>query len=95
MQAGDDKVVFDNGQVLHREQCWYMFGDWIHSIVDFGQSLHRMSLDLSSLACMSALAMITRKSNACGITGKILLCVVWEYSCKKPNFSLIYDTGSN
>jgi len=54
--------VFDNGVVLHREQCTQLFGDWINSIVDFGLSLHRLTVDISSLACMEALTMVTRKS---------------------------------
>ncbi|XP_067685643.1 probable nuclear hormone receptor HR38 isoform X1 [Haliotis asinina] len=59
MQPGEDKIVFDNGLVLHRLQCLRMFGDWINSIVDFGLSLTRMTLDISSLACMAALSMVT------------------------------------
>ncbi|WAR10079.1 HR38-like protein [Mya arenaria] len=59
IQTGDEKITFDNGLVLHRQQCWEMFGDWISSIMDFGVSLHRMTIDISSLACMAALAMIT------------------------------------
>lgn len=61
MQPGEDKIVFDNGLVLHRLQCLRMFGDWINSIVDFGLSLTRMTLDISSLACMAALSMVTCK----------------------------------
>ncbi|XP_045177718.2 probable nuclear hormone receptor HR38 isoform X2 [Mercenaria mercenaria] len=59
LQANDDKIVFDNGLVLHRRQCYQMFGDWINSIVDFGLSMHRMTIDISSLACMAALSMVT------------------------------------
>ncbi|KAK6166599.1 hypothetical protein SNE40_023252 [Patella caerulea] len=59
VQTNDDNIVFDNGLVLHRLQCLGIFGDWVNSIVEFGLSLHRMALDLSSHACMSALAMVT------------------------------------
>lgn len=62
-QSDIDKITFCTGLVLHRLQCLRSFGDWINSIIEFGLSLHRMELDLSSLACMAALTMITRKSN--------------------------------
>ena len=61
VQPNDDRIIFCTGEVLHKLQCVPGFGDWISSIVEFGLSLHRMTLDISSLACMSALAMITRK----------------------------------
>ncbi|XP_052831265.1 probable nuclear hormone receptor HR38 [Octopus bimaculoides] len=59
IQPDSDKIIFCNGLVLHRLQCLHMFGDWINSIIEFGMSLHRMTLDISSLACMAALSMIT------------------------------------
>ncbi|KAI8761413.1 nuclear receptor subfamily 4 group A member 2-like isoform X2 [Biomphalaria glabrata] len=59
VQVNDEKIIFENGQVYHRLQCMKTFGEWINSIVEFGLSLHRMGLDISSLACMSALAMVT------------------------------------
>lgn len=59
VQPDSDKIIFCNGLVLHRLQCLHMFGDWINSIIEFGMSLHRMTLDISSLACMAALSMIT------------------------------------
>lgn len=54
-----EKLVFCNGSVLHRLQCVRSFGDWIDSILDFSQSLHRMKLDLPMFACLSALVIIT------------------------------------
>ncbi|MGH0147306.1 UNVERIFIED_CONTAM: hypothetical protein FKN15_014604 [Acipenser sinensis] len=54
-----DKLVFCNGTVLHRLQCLRGFGEWIDSIIDFSQSLHRMSMDVSSFACLAALVIIT------------------------------------
>jgi nuclear receptor subfamily 4 group A protein 2 len=60
-QTGDDRIIFCNGQVFHRLQCLRSFGEWVNSIVDFGLSLHRMTLDLSSLACMAALSMVTQR----------------------------------
>ncbi|XP_029906738.1 probable nuclear hormone receptor HR38 [Myripristis murdjan] len=54
-----NKLIFCNGVVLHRMQCVRSFGDWIHSIMDFSQSLHRMNLDVSSFACLAALVIIT------------------------------------
>ena len=60
-QADDDRLIFCNGDVLHRLQCLPSFGEWVNSIIEFGMSLHRMPLDLSSLSCMAALAMITHR----------------------------------
>ncbi|XP_034388931.1 probable nuclear hormone receptor HR38 [Cyclopterus lumpus] len=54
-----DKLIFCNGLVLHRLQCVRSFGDWIDSIMDFSQSLHRMNLDVSLFACLAALVIIT------------------------------------
>ena len=36
-----------------------MFGEWIDSIIEFGLSLQKMTIDISSVACMAALSMIT------------------------------------
>ncbi|KAL2090991.1 hypothetical protein ACEWY4_013254 [Coilia grayii] len=54
-----DKLIFCNGVVLHRLQCVRGFGDWIDSIMEFSQSLHRMNLDVSSFSCLAALVIIT------------------------------------
>ncbi|XP_056887398.1 nuclear receptor subfamily 4 group A member 1-like isoform X2 [Takifugu flavidus] len=54
-----NKLIFCNGVVLHRLQCIHSFGDWIDSIMDFSQSLHRMNLDISLFACLAALVIIT------------------------------------
>ncbi|XP_041712411.1 probable nuclear hormone receptor HR38 isoform X1 [Coregonus clupeaformis] len=54
-----DKLIFCNGMVLHRMQCVRGFGDWIDSIMDFSQSLHRMNLDVSSFSCLTTLVIIT------------------------------------
>ncbi|KAK6308285.1 hypothetical protein J4Q44_G00215560 [Coregonus suidteri] len=53
------KLIFCNGVVLHRMQCVRGFGDWIDSIMDFSQSLHRMNLDVSSFSCLTTLVIIT------------------------------------
>ncbi|XP_026788781.2 probable nuclear hormone receptor HR38 isoform X1 [Pangasianodon hypophthalmus] len=55
----EHKLIFCNGVVLHRSQCVRGFGDWIDSIMDFSQSLHRMSLDITSFSCLAALVIIT------------------------------------
>ncbi|MEQ2201006.1 Nuclear receptor subfamily 4 group A member 1, partial [Xenoophorus captivus] len=52
-------LIFCNGLVLHRQQCTNSFGSWIDSIMDFSQSLHRMNLDVSLFACLSAFVIIT------------------------------------
>ncbi|XP_022064291.1 probable nuclear hormone receptor HR38 [Acanthochromis polyacanthus] len=54
-----NKLIFCNGVVLHRMQCARSFGDWIDSIMDFSQNLHRMNLDISLFACLAALVIIT------------------------------------
>ncbi|XP_018616202.1 nuclear receptor subfamily 4immunitygroup A member 1 isoform X1 [Scleropages formosus] len=54
-----DKLIFCNGVVLHRMQCVRGFGDWIDSIIEFSQSLHRMNLDIPSFSCLAALVIIT------------------------------------
>ncbi|XP_041858839.1 nuclear receptor subfamily 4 group A member 1 [Melanotaenia boesemani] len=53
-----EKLVFCNGAVLHKTQCVRGFGDWIDSILEFSQSLHRMKLDVSSFSCLTALVII-------------------------------------
>lgn len=53
------KMVFCNGMVLHKTQCMQSFGNWIESIVEFSQNLHRMKLDISSFSCLTALVLIT------------------------------------
>ncbi|KAM9443806.1 putative nuclear hormone receptor HR38 isoform 2-T2 [Clarias gariepinus] len=55
----DHRLIFCNGVVLHRSQCVRGFGDWIDSIMDFSQSLHRMRLDETSFSCLAALVIIT------------------------------------
>ncbi|XP_028654475.1 nuclear receptor subfamily 4 group A member 1 [Erpetoichthys calabaricus] len=54
-----NKLIFCNGMVLHRVQCVRGFGEWIDSIMDFSQSLHRMSIDMSAFSCLAALVLIT------------------------------------
>ena len=74
MQGNTDNVIFEDGAVLNRKQCEEMFGDCINSIADFSTSLYRMSLDISALACMEALTLVTRKClhTAMEVTPKIL-----------------------
>ncbi|XP_031597889.1 nuclear receptor subfamily 4 group A member 1 [Oreochromis aureus] len=54
-----EKLIFCNGVVLHKTQCVRGFGDWIDSILEFSQNLHRMKLDVSSFSCLTALVIIT------------------------------------
>ncbi|KAK2851801.1 hypothetical protein Q5P01_008077 [Channa striata] len=54
-----EKLIFCNGAVLHKTQCVRGFGDWINSILELSQSLHRMKLDVSSFSCLTALVIIT------------------------------------
>ncbi|XP_062871766.1 nuclear receptor subfamily 4 group A member 1 isoform X2 [Trichomycterus rosablanca] len=54
-----NKLIFCNGVVLHRLQCVRAFGEWIDSIIEFSQNLHRMNLDVASFSCLAALVIIT------------------------------------
>uniref|UniRef100_W5KV51 Nuclear receptor subfamily 4, group A, member 1 n=1 Tax=Astyanax mexicanus TaxID=7994 RepID=W5KV51_ASTMX len=54
-----DELIFCNGVVLHRMQCVRGFGDWIDSIMEFSQNLHRMNLDVASFSCLATLVIIT------------------------------------
>ena len=58
-----DKLIFCNGLVLHRMQCVRSFGDWLDSIMDFSQSLHRMRLDIPSFSCLATLVLITGENS--------------------------------
>ncbi|XP_063241766.1 probable nuclear hormone receptor HR38 isoform X2 [Bacillus rossius redtenbacheri] len=57
----DTKLTFCNGVVLHKQQCQRSFGDWLHAIFDFCQSLHAMDIDISAFACLCALTLITER----------------------------------
>jgi len=60
LESGDERVVLSNGLVLHHQQCLSTFGPaWLEAIADFGASLRRHAIDISTLACMAALALIT------------------------------------
>ena len=57
----ENKIIFETGKVYHKMQLVPLFGDWIASIIDFGLHLHGSGIDLSSMACMTALTMVTRE----------------------------------
>ncbi|XP_067385919.1 nuclear receptor subfamily 4immunitygroup A member 1 isoform X1 [Emydura macquarii macquarii] len=57
----EGKLIFCSGVVLHRTQCVRGFGEWIDSILEFSQSLHRMSIDVPSFSCLAALVIITER----------------------------------
>ncbi|GLG95097.1 Probable nuclear hormone receptor HR38 [Gryllus bimaculatus] len=57
----DTKLTFCNGVVLDRQQCQRSFGDWLHAIMDFCQSLHAMDIDISAFACLCALTLVTER----------------------------------
>lgn len=54
-----DKLIFCNGVVLHRMQCVRGFGEWIDSIREFSQNLHRLNLDVASFCCLATLVIIS------------------------------------
>ncbi|XP_050528247.1 probable nuclear hormone receptor HR38 isoform X2 [Daktulosphaira vitifoliae] len=57
----DTKLVFCNGVVLDKQQCYRSFGDWLQAILDFSQSLHSLEIDISSFSCICALTLITER----------------------------------
>ncbi|KAL1124808.1 hypothetical protein AAG570_001429, partial [Ranatra chinensis] len=57
----DTKLTFCNGVVMGRAQCHRSFGDWLHAILDFCQSLHAMDIDISAFACLCALTLVTER----------------------------------
>lgn len=60
-RAHDTKMTFCNGVVLDKQQCQRSFGDWLHAILDFSDSLHAMEIDISAFACLCALTLVTGK----------------------------------
>ncbi|CAH2104557.1 unnamed protein product [Euphydryas editha] len=57
----DTKLTFCNGLVLDKRQCQRSFGDWLHAVLDFSNTLHSMDIDLSTFACLCALTLITER----------------------------------
>ncbi|XP_062524240.1 probable nuclear hormone receptor HR38 isoform X2 [Bombyx mori] len=55
----DTKLTFCNGLVLDKRQCQRSFGDWLHAVLDFSNTLHSMDIDISTFACLCALTLIT------------------------------------
>ncbi|XP_030061008.1 nuclear receptor subfamily 4 group A member 3 isoform X1 [Microcaecilia unicolor] len=77
----EDKFVFCSGLVLHRLQCLRGFGEWLESIRDFSLILQSLNLDISSLACLSALSLVTERhglkepKKVEELRGKIINCL--------------------
>lgn len=61
IRSDDTKLTFCNGVVLDKQQCQRSFGDWLHAILDFCNSLHQMEIDISAFACLCALTLVTGK----------------------------------
>ncbi|OWR41045.1 probable nuclear hormone receptor HR38 isoform X2 [Danaus plexippus] len=57
----DTKLTFCNGLVLDKRQCQRSFGDWLHAVLDFSNTLHSMDIDISTFACLCALTLITER----------------------------------
>ncbi|XP_026329900.1 probable nuclear hormone receptor HR38 isoform X2 [Hyposmocoma kahamanoa] len=57
----DSKLTFCNGLVLDKRQCQRSFGDWLHAVLDFSNTLHSMDIDISTFACLCALTIITER----------------------------------
>ncbi|XP_073534513.1 nuclear receptor subfamily 4 group A member 3 [Phyllobates terribilis] len=55
------EFVFCNGLVLHRLQCLRGFGEWLESIINFASHLQSLNLDISTLACLSAICLISER----------------------------------
>ncbi|XP_063778726.1 nuclear receptor subfamily 4 group A member 3 [Pseudophryne corroboree] len=56
-----DEFVFCNGLVLHRLQCLRGFGEWLESIRNFSLHLQSLNLDISTVACLSAVCLVTER----------------------------------
>ncbi|KAM3929798.1 nuclear receptor subfamily 4 group A member 3 [Leptodactylus fuscus] len=56
-----DEFVFCNGLVLHRLQCLRGFGEWLEAIRNFALHLQSLNLDISTLACLSAICLISER----------------------------------
>ncbi|ODM95931.1 putative nuclear hormone receptor HR38 [Orchesella cincta] len=59
IQQTENTLTFCNGTVLHREQCKPVFGDWYDAIIEFSNSLQSMQMDLSTMACLETLVLVT------------------------------------
>ncbi|XP_075684633.1 nuclear receptor subfamily 4 group A member 3 isoform X2 [Rhinoderma darwinii] len=61
-----DEFVFCNGLVLHRLQCLRGFGEWLEAIRNFALRLQSLNLDISTLASLSTICLISGKTvNGC------------------------------
>ncbi|XP_070570661.1 nuclear receptor subfamily 4 group A member 2-like isoform X2 [Ptychodera flava] len=58
----EQHVVFCNGKVLHRCQAVFGFGEWLDYIIAFCEVIHRMDIDISSFACLTALTLVTERN---------------------------------
>ncbi|XP_076313000.1 nuclear receptor subfamily 4 group A member 1-like isoform X3 [Tachypleus tridentatus] len=58
-RSDEHSLTFCNGLVLHKEQCRRGFGDWLDAILDFSRALHGLNIDISTLACLCAMILIT------------------------------------
>ena len=69
MKPGEAGVTFCDGTVLHSSQCHAGLGyDWAAAITRLGSSLRRApAVDLSSVASLAALALVT------GITTSVII----------------------
>ncbi|KAM4027919.1 nuclear receptor subfamily 4 group A member 3 isoform 2-T4 [Anomaloglossus baeobatrachus] len=56
-----NEFVFCNGLVLHRLQCLRGFGEWLEAIITFASHLQSLNLDTSTLACLSAICLISER----------------------------------
>ncbi|XP_072268159.1 nuclear receptor subfamily 4 group A member 3 [Pyxicephalus adspersus] len=56
-----DEFVFCNGLVLHRLQCLRGFGEWLDSIRNFSIHIQSLNLDVSTIACLSAVCLFSER----------------------------------
>ncbi|XP_073443767.1 nuclear receptor subfamily 4 group A member 3 isoform X2 [Dendrobates tinctorius] len=56
-----NEFVFCNGLVLHRLQCLHGFGEWLEAIINFSSHLQSLNLDISTLACLSAICLMSER----------------------------------
>jgi len=54
----DTKIVCCDGLALQRNQLYPFLHEWIDEFFEFSNRLHVVNIDLSSMACLSALALL-------------------------------------
>ncbi|XP_075068803.1 nuclear receptor subfamily 4 group A member 3 [Mixophyes fleayi] len=95
-----DEYVFCNGLVLHRLQCLRGFGEWLDSIRNFSSHLQSLDLDVSTLACLSAVCLLTERhglkelKKVNDLRNKIICCLKEHLALDGQNKGHKLDTAT-